>query len=186
MTANHVPSAIWSTATWAACFAASRFGPFIEPDVSMMTISATPPPLAGAEPAPVLVTVTIACTSVAPSERNSFWNTSVRNSATVAPRRSAVGVCGNRHRRRLEIIERRLHPGERGGDVVAAALRVGPAHELAGHRVRRRADVRGRALQERAQVRRFRGVVPEPVRADEHPAGSPGPGRSGARDDPLG
>ena len=91
-TANHVPSAIWSTATCAAYLAASMFGPLIDPEVSMMTISATPPLLVAAVPAPELVTVTIACTSVAPSERNSFWNTSVRKSATVAPR-SACGRC---------------------------------------------------------------------------------------------
>ena len=43
MTANQVPSAIWSTATCAAYLAASMFGPLIDPEVSMMTISATPP-----------------------------------------------------------------------------------------------------------------------------------------------
>ena len=47
----------------------------IEPDVSTMMISATPPapPTLPALPAPVHVTVTIAWTSVAPSDRNSFW-----------------------------------------------------------------------------------------------------------------
>ncbi len=50
--------------------------PDIDPDVSTMMISATPPappPALPALPAPVHVTVTIAWTSVAPSDRNSFW-----------------------------------------------------------------------------------------------------------------
>lgn len=89
MIANHVPSTIWSTATWAACFAASRLRPFIEPDVSIMMISATPPVAVRAEPTSLPVTVTIACTSVPPAGRNSFWKTSAVKTATLNP--SSVG-----------------------------------------------------------------------------------------------
>ena len=56
--------------------------PSSSPDVSTMMISAaSPPPARPASPAPVAVTDTTACTSVAPSDRNSFWNTSALNSA---------------------------------------------------------------------------------------------------------
>ena len=48
--------------------------PAIEPEVSTMTISAASPvPDCPASPAPEQVTVTMACTSVPPSGRNSFW-----------------------------------------------------------------------------------------------------------------
>src|SRR5690349_10463935 len=132
-TANQVPSAIWSTATCAAYLAASMFGPLIDPEVSMMTISATPPLLVAAVPAPELVTVTIACTSVAPSERNSFWNTSVRKSATVAPR-SGCGRCrvGRDGLVGVDSIDGCCDAGQRRGDVVVPALAVGPADQLGG------------------------------------------------------
>jgi hypothetical protein len=46
----------------------------MEPEVSMMMISpAAPEPVWPAVPAPEHSTVTIACTSVPPSGRNSFW-----------------------------------------------------------------------------------------------------------------
>ena len=74
MTANHVPSRIWSSAAAAARWAAAIFSPLIEPEVSTMMISAaSPDPDCPASPAPEQVTVTMACTSVPPSGRNSFW-----------------------------------------------------------------------------------------------------------------
>jgi hypothetical protein len=74
MTANQVPSMIWSIAATAACCAARMLTSPIDPDVSTMTISpASPSPACPAAPAPVQVTVTMACTSVPPSGRNSFW-----------------------------------------------------------------------------------------------------------------
>ncbi len=74
MTANQVPSRIWSIAADAACWAAANRSPCMEPDESMITISAASPPSPRpASPAPVHVTVTIACTSVPSCGRNSFW-----------------------------------------------------------------------------------------------------------------
>ena len=73
MTANQVPSMIWSMAAAAACWAMRMLTSPIDPDVSTMTISpASPWPTWPAAPAPVQVTVTTACTSVPPSGRNSF------------------------------------------------------------------------------------------------------------------
>ena len=74
MTANHTPSSTWSSAADAATCTAAMFSPLIEPEVSTMTISAaSPDPDWPASPAPEHATVTMACTSVPPSGRNSFW-----------------------------------------------------------------------------------------------------------------
>ncbi len=74
ITANQVPSRIWSMAAAAATRAALILSPAIDPEVSMMTISAaSPSDPRPASPAPAQVTVTMACTSVPPSGRNSFW-----------------------------------------------------------------------------------------------------------------
>jgi hypothetical protein len=73
ITANQVPSMIWSIAAAAASWAARMLTSPIDPDVSTITISAAaPPPTWPAAPAPVQVMVTMACTSVPPSGRNSF------------------------------------------------------------------------------------------------------------------
>ena len=65
---------ISATAALAACLAPAIADCPIEPEVSMMMISpAAPDPVCPAVPAPVHSTVTIACTSVPPSGRNSFW-----------------------------------------------------------------------------------------------------------------
>ena len=55
----------------------------IEPEVSMINISAASAVPLPAVPAPVHVTETTACTSVAPSDRNSFWNVLAVKSAIV-------------------------------------------------------------------------------------------------------
>ncbi len=82
MTANQTPSRIWSSAVWAANAAARTPSAPIEPDVSTMMISpASPLPDWPADPRPLQDTVTIACTSVPPSGRNSFWYTVAENSA---------------------------------------------------------------------------------------------------------
>ena len=74
ITANQTPSRIWSSAVCAAYAAAWTPSRPIEPEVSTMMISpASPLPDCPAAPAPLQFTVTMACTSVPPSGRNSFW-----------------------------------------------------------------------------------------------------------------
>ena len=86
MTENQVPSTISLSAAIAAALAPSIVSTPIEPDVSMMMISpASPLPPWPALPALAQVTDTIACTSVPPSARNSFWYTAAVKSAIVSP-----------------------------------------------------------------------------------------------------
>ena len=82
-TANQVPSITSSTATLAAWRAALILldGRSIDPDVSMISITAASAAPLPAEPAPVQVTETTACTSVASAARYSFWNTLAVKSA---------------------------------------------------------------------------------------------------------
>ena len=93
------------------CRCRGLFGRFqlvrpIEPEVSTMTISpASPDPVWPAAPAPEQSIVTMAFTSVPPSGRNSFWYTAAVNSA---------------------MINSSFVPGQGHGDIVLAALFVGP------------------------------------------------------------
>src|SRR6478735_237508 len=81
MTANQVPSGIsWRAATPALRAAAMR-SPSIDPEVSMMMISPAAPWLP-ALPASVQVISTTAWTSLAPSDRYSFWKTALVKVAT--------------------------------------------------------------------------------------------------------
>src|ERR1700759_734226 len=79
MTENQVPPASSATAAAAGERGAPNLGdgPRIDPDQSTMIPSAAPPGApAPAWPAPWQVTVTMACTSVAPASRYSFSKTS--------------------------------------------------------------------------------------------------------------
>src|SRR5665647_1384857 len=121
MTANHVPSMIWSIAAAAASRAARMLTAPIDPDVSTMTISpASPSPAWPAAPAPVQVTVTMAGASVPPSGRNSFWETSAVKSAISSGFLSGGAGCGG------------IYAGQCDRDVVLATLGVGPVNQCTG------------------------------------------------------
>ncbi len=92
-TANVTPSRIASMATAAACRAAAILPrPAIDPEQSIMMISAPPGSSSGARSSSADVTVTIALTSRPPSGRYSFWKTStakpVMGQTLVEPRRT--------------------------------------------------------------------------------------------------
>src|SRR6478736_117951 len=169
---KRVPSVISASAALAASPAACTPRRPIEPDVSMRMTSAAEPGATGAAPepaaeAPVEVTRTMACRSVPPSGRNSFWNTSVGKSAIDRSPFIGGGCLGS-----LVRVIRSLSSQSRKSnrDVVAPPLLVGEVDERLGEHHRLVTDPGGLLAQQVAQVLRLRAVVPQAVGADHEPA----------------
>src|SRR5215469_9070468 len=202
-TANPTPSRITSTAAAVAARASAILvcGDLIDPEQSMIMISAMPPPASAAgasdrppaDPVSGEVTVTIALTSSPPSGRYSFWATSTVKSGWLI---GGLILCirGDSRHRGQGLVVRLRRPrrerGEYGGDVVRAA-----GFDRERDQRRRRAERVGQRQRQGqlGELRRLGLVVPEPVRAQQHDAGSwrlePGHVRRGTsrvRADPAG
>src|SRR5215813_8241550 len=202
-TANATPSRITSTAAAVAARASAILvcGDLIDPEQSMMMISAMPAPAAAdgvsdrpsADPVSGEVTVTMALTSSPPSGRYSFWETSTVKSGRLIGGQFLCIRGDSRHGGQGLVVTLRRPRRERGeydGHVVRAA-----GFDRERDQRRRRAERVGQRQRQGqlGELRRLGLVVPQSVRAEQHDAGTwrlePGHVRRGTsrvRPDPAG